>query len=107
MDGISVLLIIICIFAFYLIPTIIAFSEKKKNTSSIAVVNIFLGWTLIGWIVALAWAVSKDKETNTIIHNHTPEKDHVADKLEKLATLKEKGHITEEEYSTQKSKLLS
>lgn len=28
-------------------------------TAAIFVVNLFLGWTLIGWVVALAWAVTK------------------------------------------------
>ena len=40
----------------YFMPTIAAANRKHHNTGPIAVVNIFLGWTLIGWVVALAWA---------------------------------------------------
>ena len=41
--------------AIYLLPTIVAGRGDHPNTSSI---NIFLGWTVIRWIVALAFAVS-------------------------------------------------
>jgi hypothetical protein len=44
--------------ALYLLPTIIAVRRGKANTAAIALVNIFLGWTFIGWFVALLWAVS-------------------------------------------------
>jgi hypothetical protein len=40
----------------YLLPGIVAQSRKVRNTGSIWVINIFLGWTVIGWIVALAMA---------------------------------------------------
>lgn len=45
----------------YLIPTTIAIMRSRSNTGSIFVVNLFLGWTLIGWVVALAWSVATDK----------------------------------------------
>ena len=44
----------------YFIPTIVAVSNKKRNSGAIGALNFFLGWTLIGWVVALVWAVSKD-----------------------------------------------
>ena len=40
----------------YLIPTFIAFARKVPSTASIAVINIFLGWSIIGFVVALVWA---------------------------------------------------
>lgn len=45
----------------YFVPTIVAWSRKAKNRSSIGVLNLFLGWTLVGWVVALMMAL-KDKE---------------------------------------------
>lgn len=42
----------------FLIPTIVAFIRNNHNKAAIAVINIFLGWTGIGWIVALIMAVS-------------------------------------------------
>jgi hypothetical protein len=44
----------------YFLPSLVAYRRKKKNAVSIFVVNLFLGWTLVGWVVALAWAVAKD-----------------------------------------------
>ena len=43
--------------AAYLIPTIIAVMRKVPNVGSVAVINILLGWLMIGWVVALAMAV--------------------------------------------------
>ncbi|MGI9079987.1 MAG: superinfection immunity protein [Acidimicrobiales bacterium] len=40
----------------YFIPTIVAVVRKVPNVGSIVVINVFLGWTLIGWVVALAMA---------------------------------------------------
>jgi ABC-type long-subunit fatty acid transport system fused permease/ATPase subunit len=45
----------------YFLPVIVAMSRKVKNRSAIGVLNLFLGWTLVGWVVALMMAV-KDKE---------------------------------------------
>jgi hypothetical protein len=39
--------------AIYFIPTLMA----KKNRSAILVLNLFLGWTFLGWVIALVWAV--------------------------------------------------
>ena len=40
----------------YFLPTIVAVARKVTNQGSVAVINFFLGWTLIGWVVALAMA---------------------------------------------------
>ena len=48
----------------YLLPSMIgAIRGAKQNTcNGIFVLNLFLGWTIIGWIIALIWAVSAEKE---------------------------------------------
>lgn len=43
--------------SLYLAPTIVAFGREHHQKASILVVNLFLGWTLIGWVVAFAMAV--------------------------------------------------
>jgi len=50
----------ILIGAVYFIPTIIANNKDKKNTQAIFLVNLLLGWTFIGWFVALIWSVTND-----------------------------------------------
>ncbi|MGP4114298.1 superinfection immunity protein [Streptomyces sp. 4N509B] len=42
--------------ALYLLPTFVAFGRGVRNAGSVLVVNLFLGWTLVGWVVALAMA---------------------------------------------------
>jgi len=41
----------------YLLPSIVAVTRKVPNSGSVIVINVFLGWTFIGWVVALAMAV--------------------------------------------------
>jgi len=40
----------------YIMPSVIAYARGVPNVASIAVVNVFLGWTFVGWVVALAMA---------------------------------------------------
>lgn len=44
--------------ALYFAPSIVAATRKRANLTSIVLLNIFLGWTLVGWVVALVWAYS-------------------------------------------------
>jgi len=45
----------------YFLPTIVALSRKRHNRGAIFVLNLFLGWTFLGWVVSLVWAVSSDQ----------------------------------------------
>ncbi len=69
MERFSIIVVIVFIL-IYFFPSVIAFSKSKSNTAAIFVLNLFLGWSFIGWIVALVWAVSKDKEKQPIIVNN-------------------------------------
>ena len=42
---------------FYFMPAIVAAVRHTHNASGILLLNIFLGWTLIGWVVALLMAI--------------------------------------------------
>jgi hypothetical protein len=57
--GIGVLLI-------YFVPTLVANESKSKRVSAIFILNLLTGWTLIGWIAALIWAMASDKADETI-----------------------------------------
>ncbi|GGN52177.1 MULTISPECIES: superinfection immunity protein [Oceanobacillus] len=43
----------------YFLPTIIAKINNQPNFLSIFVLNLFLGWSLVGWVISLVWAVKK------------------------------------------------
>lgn len=38
----------------YFLPSIIG--RDKRDSTGIFLLNLFLGWTVIGWIIALIWA---------------------------------------------------
>lgn len=43
----------------YFLPTIIAKSRRRPNTGAIFALNLFVGWTLVGWVIALVWALTE------------------------------------------------
>jgi xanthosine utilization system XapX-like protein len=45
--------------AAYMLPTIIAGIRHTPDLAAVAVINILLGWTAAGWIVALILAVRR------------------------------------------------
>lgn len=49
---------------FYVIPMIIALIRGHRQTLAISVTNIILGWTIVGWIVALIWSCTAYTKKN-------------------------------------------
>ena len=47
----------ILMLAIYFIPTFVG--NNDKNATGIFLLNLLLGWTLLGWVLALIWAVTK------------------------------------------------
>jgi 4-amino-4-deoxy-L-arabinose transferase-like glycosyltransferase len=62
-SGLGLLLIwtLAVISLLYFLPLAIAFSRGHKDTGPIFLVDLFLGWTLVGWVVALVWACKSMK----------------------------------------------
>jgi hypothetical protein len=48
--------------AMYFIPALVARNRHHRQRQAILVLNLFAGWTAIGWIVALVWANTADVE---------------------------------------------
>lgn len=46
--------------ALYMLPTIIAKQRRHRNVLPIALVNIFTGFTLLGWFAAFVWSLTAD-----------------------------------------------
>ena len=59
------LFIIIAVAIFYFLPAAAAW--KKRDFGAIFALNFFLGWTLIGWVIALCWALKRDAQNRVII----------------------------------------
>jgi hypothetical protein len=47
-------------FVMYFLPSIIALARSKRDVAAILLLNLFLGWTVIGWVIALVWAAKTD-----------------------------------------------
>jgi hypothetical protein len=56
--GVIILLILLCVRAA---PMVIAAMRNHPQIGPIIAVNILLGWTVIGWVVVLAWSFSSTK----------------------------------------------
>jgi hypothetical protein len=67
----ALILIAICAL-IYFIPTIVAGHNKKQNAGAIGALNLLLGWTLVGWVVALVWAMSKDVQPVAQVQVNVP-----------------------------------
>jgi hypothetical protein len=51
----------------YFIPALVG--SKKQNSTAIFALNFFLGWTVVGWIMALVWALTVDSAIKTQLPN--------------------------------------
>lgn len=47
----------------YVLPAIIARSQRHHNEAAILALNLLLGWTLLGWAGALIWALTRPAPT--------------------------------------------
>ena len=50
-------------FLMYFLPSIIALARGKRDLLAIFLLNLFLGWSVIGWVVALVWSLKHDVPT--------------------------------------------
>jgi hypothetical protein len=65
--GFGVLVAIL--FIPYWIPTIVAAARKHPSTGAILTLNLSLGWTFVGWVAALVWAVANTSRQPVYVHN--------------------------------------
>ncbi len=46
--------------AIYFVPIIIAYTRKHNNFVAICLLNVFTGWTFLGWLASLLWSLNSD-----------------------------------------------
>lgn len=51
----------------YFIPMTIALFRRHHQLGPIFLINLFLGWTFVGWFVAFVWSFSRVDEPETEI----------------------------------------
>ena len=68
--------------------------------------NLFLGWTFIGWVVALIWCYSEDKKV-IVINERVKSDGSVSEEIRNLKNLLDEGILSKDEFEIEKKKLLS
>jgi TonB family protein len=57
-DTVSAIFLLLIIFFVYFLPTIVAAARHHHNATPIFLLNLFLGWTFVGWVAALVWSAT-------------------------------------------------
>lgn len=53
--------------AVYLLPVLIGGARRVPDIGAVAVINVLLGWTLVGWVVALAMALRSASPAGPVV----------------------------------------
>lgn len=106
-SPVAAFIMLIAAFVIYFLPTFVAAKRGNPNGTSIFLLDLFLGWTFIGWLAALIWSASAIKKSAEPSPGApSPLASDRFQKLEKLAALKDSGHLTQEEFESEKARLL-
>ncbi|MGO4382089.1 superinfection immunity protein [Pseudoduganella sp. RAF53_2] len=63
MDILIGLFVFVILFGLYFIPAGVALNKKSPQFGAIFALNLLLGWTFLGWVVSLVWAMA--------LHDHS------------------------------------
>lgn len=89
----------------YFLPSILAC--EKCNYKSVLLLNIFLGWTIIGWVVSLIWGLKTVKDPLKMYRLGTSDCcPKIEAELVKLQNLFNAGVITKDDYYDQTRKII-
>ncbi|WPB54957.1 superinfection immunity protein [Xylophilus sp. GOD-11R] len=111
------ILFYLALIALYLLPIYEAAKRRHPRIIPIALIDILLGWTVVGWIVAMVWSVrapevvaaGEENENSPYVIVQEPSRyppNSAAESLKELAKLRAEGAITEEEYVAAKGRVL-
>ena len=59
MEG---LIFLVVVMGMYFLPSFIASQRGREHASTIAILNLLVGWTVIGWVVLLVLALTGESE---------------------------------------------
>jgi hypothetical protein len=54
----------------YPVPAFIAFMRGHPNRFAILALDLLVGWTFLGWVAALVWALTEVQPGEVHIHHH-------------------------------------
>ncbi len=53
-------LIVSMMLLVYCLPAYVGLMRRHRQAAAITVLNLLLGWTFLGWCVAMVWAMTSD-----------------------------------------------
>ncbi len=86
----------------YFLPTLLGY--RKSRWKRILLVNLLLGWTVIGWIMALLWALQRDSRPDASIEANQKKLFRELDELQQQLASEQ---LTQEEYQAKRKELLA
>ncbi len=99
----------------YFIPSFVASARRHHNSTAIFMLNLLLGWTLVGWVISIVWAstaverqadkAEKHEETGRAHPPKLSAKSHV-EQLSELTAMHKSGAITDDEFTAMKAKII-
>lgn len=104
--GFLLFIMAVLLLVLYFIPSISAYRVGHHNKDAILMLNLFLGWTLLGWVAAAVWASTKVESSQGNKSIPLKQKTGLKDKLSELEQLRGDGLITEEEYKAKRASIL-
>ncbi|HLZ70089.1 MAG TPA: superinfection immunity protein [Dehalococcoidia bacterium] len=48
----------------YLLPAELAYARRHRNRGALLMLNLLGGWTIVGWAIALIWALYRDPSSH-------------------------------------------
>jgi hypothetical protein len=51
----------------YFVPALIAILRGHQSWPAIAILDLLLGWSVIGWIIALIWSLTAPRRETVIV----------------------------------------
>jgi len=51
---------------FYFLPAVVALIRSHHQRFAIILLNVLLGWTLLGWIAALVWSAPQNNKRGAL-----------------------------------------
>ena len=59
MSALFLAVAVIIAILLYFLPAIVADSRDHQNKIAVCALNLLLGWTFVGWVVAMVWALKE------------------------------------------------
>jgi Superinfection immunity protein len=62
--GNGLMVLVVLAVSLYMLPAICAWQRGHPQTMAIAILDLFLGWSILGWVLALVWAATAIKDAD-------------------------------------------